>query len=120
MAGIILIIMGITAGAISGIFYKIPHQRVIKGEIVSIERKKTQDSGRTTYGAYAEYYVDGVPYTVKSRYKSTSFRTGQKVRIGYNRENPEQAAIRPNIKTYLVMAGFIITGLAVIYGELFK
>lgn len=120
MPGVILIIIALMVGAISGVFRRIPNQKIATGEIVSIERKKTLQSGEPMYTAYVEYYIDEVPYTIKSKFKSSSFRTGQKVQVKYNQAAPQQAIIRPNLTTYVVVFGFFVAGIVVIYLSLQK
>lgn len=120
MPGVILIIIALMVGAISGVFRRIPNQKIITGEIVSIEREKTIDAGRTMYTANVEYCVDGNTYAIKSKFKSSTFRTGQKMRIAYNEAAPQQAIVRPQITTYIVMFGFFVAGIAVCYLTLLK
>ena len=120
MPGLILIAMGLLLGAISGVFRKVPNRSAVTGEIVSLEREKYTEADRTKYWAMVEYCVDGTFYTVKSTYKSSLFRTGQKMRVAYNKACPQQAVVRPGILTYIVVAGFVIAGMAVFYVTVFQ
>ena len=119
MPGIILILMGLLLGAVSGVFHRVPNQKSTVGEIVSIEREPDLDAGRTMYTANIEYAVDGALYTVKTRFKSSAFRTGQKMRVAYSKTAPEAAIVRPRVITYIAMAAFIAGGLAVCCYTLF-
>ena len=120
MPGIILIIIALMVGAISGVFSRIPNQKFVTGEIVSIERENTVSDGRTMYMAHVEYYVNGIPYTIKTKFKSSTFYTGQKMRIAYNESAPQQAIVRPKVTTYVIMLGFSIAGIVVCYFTLLK
>lgn len=115
MPAIILICMGIVVGISSNVFTKVPHSKSVKGEIVSLEQRKTHDEGRMTYTANVEYYVDDIPYTVKSRFKSSTFHTGDKIRVVYNEQNPKQAIVRPRVEVYLIMLGLFVAGIVVGY-----
>lgn len=120
MPGIILIVVALMYGAISGVFHRLPNQSAVTGEIVSIEREKTLDSGSTMYTAYVEYYVNGMAYTIKSGYRSSVFYTGQKMRVVYNRKSPQQAILRPGLKTYVAVLGLLVAGMIVCYYTLFE
>lgn len=114
MPGVLLIIIALMVGAISGVFQRVPNQKNILGEIVSIERKQALESGKAMYTAYVEYYIDGVPYVIRSKFKSSSFRSGQKVRVVYNQKDPQQAIVRPSITAYVVMLVFLISGVVIL------
>lgn len=120
MPGIPFIVIAWMVGAISGVFRRLPHQKTVVGQIVSIERGKTMDAGRTRYTAYVEYWVDGIPYTIKSKFKSATFYTGQKMRVAYNAASPRHAIVRPGAAVYAVMLGFCAAGIAVSYLTLFR
>ena len=120
MPGLILMAMGLLLGAISGAFRKVPNRTAVVGEIVSLEQEKYTHADRTKYWAIVEYCVDGTFYTVKSTSKSTNFQTGQKVRVAYNQACPQQAVVRPGILTYIVVAGFVIAGMAVFCITVFR
>ena len=110
MPGVILILMGLLVGAVSGVFRRVPDQKSTVGEIVSIEREPDPDAGRTMYTACVEYAAGGNLYTVKTGFRSPSFRTGQKMRVAYSGTAPENAIVRPGAVTYVTMAAFIAAG----------
>lgn len=114
MPGVILILMGLLLGAISGVFRRLPNQRITSGEVVSLERDPNPEQGRTRYAAWVEYQVDGAVYTVKSRTRSSNFYTGQRVQVAYDPAAPQNAVIRPGKTVYLIMAAFFLAGAAVI------
>ena len=111
IGGIFLILTGCMIGAICGVFRRIANSKTVVGEIVSIEPSKTLEAGEWVYYAYVEYYVDGAPYIIKSKYMSSSFRTGKKLCVVYNQTLPQQAAIRPDIGTYITVIGCIVAGI---------
>lgn len=113
MPAIILICMGILLGILSDAFKKVPHSKSIFGEIVSLEQKRWRNEGKKTYAAYVEFSVKDVIYVVKTKYKSSTFRIGDKMRIVYNEQNPNQAIIRPKREVYFTMFGFFIAGVIV-------
>lgn len=113
MPAIILICMGILLGILSDAFKKVPHSKSILGEIVSLEQKRWRNEGKNTYAAYVEFSVKDVIYVVKTKYKSSTFRIGDKMRIVYNEQNPNQAIIRPKREVYFTMFGFFIAGVIV-------
>ena len=113
MPAIILICMGILLGILSDAFKKVPHSKSILGEIVSLEQKRWRNEGKKTYAAYVEFSVKDVIYVVKTKYKSSTFRIGDKMRIVYNEQNPNQAIIRPKREVYFTMFGFFIAGVIV-------
>ena len=110
MPAIILICIGIILGISSDAFTKISHSKSIFGEIVSLEQKKWRNEGKKTYAAYVEFQVKDVTYVVKSKYRSSTFRTGDKLRVVYNEQNPKQAIIRPKREIYFTMFVFFIAG----------
>lgn len=118
MPAIILICLGIILGISSDMFTKVPHSRSVNGEIVSLEPRKTHDEGRMTYKAYVEYFVNDIPYTVKSKYRSSTFHIGDGIRVVYNEQNPKQAVVRPKREVYLVMIGYIVAGIIIGYSGL--
>lgn len=120
MPGIILIFIALLIGAISGVFRRIPNKMITVGEIVSIERERDLGAGGSVYTANVEYYVSGIPYTIKSSFRSSTFRTGQKLGVAYNKGAPEYAFVRPEATTYILMAGFVVAGLVVCYRSFFK
>ena len=119
MPGIILIGMALMLGFITGVFRRVPNPKSVAGEIVSLEREKTMSSEQTTYAAYVEYCVNGMLYTTKSRYTSATFHVGDKLRVVYNKANPQQAIIRPRVTIYFAMIGFVAAGIIVCCRTLF-
>ncbi len=116
MPAIILVCMGVVLGIISNVFTQVPHSKRINGEVVSLEPRKIHNEGRMTYTAYVEYYVNGIPYTVKSRFRTSNFHIGDKIRVEYNEQNPRQAIVRPKMAVYLIMLGLFTAGIIVGYG----
>lgn len=114
MPGIILILMGLFVGALHGVFRRIPNQGITSGQIVSLERAANPERGRTRYAAWVEYEVNGIMYAVKSKICSSTFYTGQRVRVAYNQADPQVSYILPQMKIYLIMAAFIVAGIAVL------
>lgn len=114
MPGVILILMGLLMGLISGAFRRLPNQRITSGQVVSLERDPNPEAGRTRYAAWVEYQVDGAVYTVKSRFRSSTFYTGQRMRVAYDQAAPQNAAIRPQRTVYLAMAALFLAGAIVI------
>jgi len=118
--GIIFIILAFMLGAMNGVFRRVPNQKSVVGEIVSIEREEPLESEGTMYTAYVEYYVNGVPYAIKTKYKSSTFRTGQKMRVVYDEMVPNHAIVRPKVIVYIIMAAFFIAGILICYLMPFK
>jgi len=114
MPGIIVIGMGLLLGWITGIFKRVTNQKVTNGEIVNLEERDWHDSKRPVYRAVIEYEVDGRIYTIKSGYKSSSFRNGQKVRVAYDELNPENAFLKAGMSTYIIMVMIIACGIIMI------
>ncbi len=120
MIGVIFIIAAWIIGRISGIFCRIPNQKTATGIIVSLEHGEVFQSGPRMYTAVVSYRVDGKEYLVRSRYKSSSFRTGRKRRIAYNEAFPQQAMIAPGITAYLITIGLGLAGIASCYLAVMK
>lgn len=112
MPGIAIFVVAIFAGALTGMFTRVKNQRTTKGTIVSVEHKYDSGEKKPTFYAYVEYEVGGTTYVVKSRNRSSSYRTGQKVKVAYNEENPGDAFIKPTTANYIVVV--IIAVIAVI------
>lgn len=112
MIGVILIIAAWIIGRISGIFRRVPNRKIAAGIIIALEHGEIFQSGPRMYTAVVSYRVDGKEYLVRSRYKSSSFRTGQKRRVAYNEAFPQQSMIVPGIAAYLITIGLGLAGAA--------
>lgn len=113
MPGLVIIVMAVFVGAITGVFSKVPNQKVTGGTIVSVEHKYDTGERRPTYTAIVEYEVNDVVYSVKSRYKSASYRIGQPVKVAYDAADPQNSLIRPSVSVYVVMILLIIAGIII-------
>ena len=111
MPGVILIVIALLLGLITGAFRRVPNQGTVMGEIVSLQRERDLDGGRTRYAGSVEYYVDGKPYYVETASKSSTFRTGQRMRVAYDRTDPGRAVVRPKAAIYGIMMAFFMAGL---------
>lgn len=112
MMGVIFIIAAWIIGKISGIFRRIPNRKITTGIIIALEHGEVFQSGPRMYTAVVSYRVDGKEYLVRSRYKSSSFRTGRKRCVAYNEAFPQQAMIAPGITAYLITIGLGLAGAA--------
>lgn len=112
MPGLAIFIVAIFTAAITGMFTRVKNQKTTTGTVVSVEYKYDSGETKPTFYAYAEYEVDGTVYTVKSRNRSSSYHTGQKLKIAYNGKNPSDSFIKPTSANYLVVV--IIFVIAVI------
>lgn len=112
MPGLAILAVAIFAAALTGMFTRVKNQKTTTGVIVSIEHKYDTGEKKPTFYAYVEYEVNGEPYTVKSRNRSSSYHTGQKLKVAYNNENPSDSFIKPTFANYLVVT--IILAIAVV------
>lgn len=112
MPGIVIFIIAIITAVLTGMFTRVNNQITTVGTVVSVEHQYDSGEKKPTFYAYAEYEVNGATYVVKSRNKSSSYRTGQKLKVAYNRENPGDAFIKPTVSNYIVVV--IITVIAAI------
>jgi len=108
MEGIFLLFVALILAALTGVFSRVPNGKIITGEIVSIERGRFQNGGSTTYYAWVEYEVDGKVYSKRSSSRSSSVYVGDKMKIMYNSENPEEAVFKPSMYVYLWLAALIL------------
>lgn len=104
MPGLAIFAVAVFAGALTGMFSRVKNQRTTTGVVVSVEYKCDFEDKSPTFYAYAEYEVNGEIYTVKSRSRSSSYHTGQKLKVAYNCENPNDSFIKPTFANYLVVA----------------
>lgn len=112
MPGLAILAVAIFAAGLTGMFTRVKNQKTTDGVIVSVEYKYDSGEKKPTFYAYVEYEVNGEIYTVKSRNRSSSYRTGQKLKVAYNDKNPSDAFIKPTFANYLVVA--IIFTIAVV------
>lgn len=112
MPGLALLAVAIFASALTGMFTRVKNQKTTTGEVVSVEYKHDTDEEKPTFYAYVEYEVNGELHTVKSRNRSSSYHTGQKLKVAYNNENPSDSFIKPTFANYLVVT--IIFAIAVV------
>lgn len=103
MPGLAMFVVAIFAAALTGMFKRVKNQKTATGTIVSLECKNETGESSKFY-AYVEYEVNGVIYVVKSRNRSTAYRTGQKLTVAYNSENPNESFIKPKIDDYVIVA----------------
>ncbi len=115
MPGLVIFAVDIFIAALTGMFKRVKHPKTIIGEVVSVEH--TYDSGekKPTFYAYVDYEVNGKLYTVKSRNKSSSYHTGQKLKVAYNRENPSDSFIKPTFANYMVVAIIFVIAVVVTF-----
>lgn len=81
--------------------------------VVSVEHKYDSGEKKPTFYAYAEYEVNEKLYTVKSQNRSSSYHTGQKLKVAYNRENPNDSFIKPTFANYLVVTIVFVIAIVV-------
>lgn len=112
MPGLALLAVAIFAAALTGMFTRVKNQKTTTGEVVSVEYKHDTDEEKPTFYACVEYEVNGELHTVKSRNRSSSYHTGQKLKVAYNNENPSDSFIKPTFANYLVVT--IIFAIAVV------
>jgi hypothetical protein len=105
--------LSVIMGMIFGAFRHVKNQSKTKGTIIEVEYTPSA-SNRRTYKALAEYTVEGKVYHVKSTFRSSSFRTGGKIPVCYNKMKPEEAFFRISISFYFAKAFFFFFGLAVL------
>lgn len=114
-SGICLILFGIFAGWIGGVFQKrIPNKTKTIGEIV--ESKKYYDETDHIYRheAIVEFYHNDQKYSCECKGLSINSDVGSKVNLVYNAENPEQVRKQSDIAPHILMIGLILFGIYVI------
>lgn len=113
MPGLAMLVVAFFAAALTGMFKRVKNQKTVKGTIVSLECKnETGESSK--YYAYVEYEVNGRLYVVKSRNRSTAYRTGQKLNVAYNKEKPDESFIKPKIDDYIIVAVLFVIAICMI------
>lgn len=111
MQGLVVIVVAVFVGVITGIFSRVPNQIITPGTVVSTEYKYDSGESKPTYIAIVEYEVDGKIYAVKSRYRSSSYHTGQKMKVGYDSSDPQRSIIKPTVTNYIVFIALLIIGI---------
>lgn len=115
MPGLAIFAVAIFAAALTGMFARVKNQKTTIGTIVSIEHKYDSGEKKPTFYAYVEYEVNGVVYSVKSRNRSSLFRTGQKLKVAYNYQDPSNSFIKPTNANYIVVLIILIIAVVVTY-----
>jgi len=110
MPGFAMFVVAFFSAALAGLFKRVKNQKTTTGTIVSLEYKNETDSP-SKYYAYVEYKVNGSTYVVKSRNRSSAFRTGQKCKVAYNAVNPEESFIKPKLDDYIVVIVLFVIAL---------
>ena len=113
MPGLALLVVAVFVAALTGMFTKVKNQKTITGVVVSVEYKYDSGEKKPTFYAYAEYEVGGKIYTVKSRNRSSSYHTGQTLKVAYNDKNPSDSFIKPTFANYLVVAIIFVIAVVV-------
>ena len=57
--------------------------------------------------------MNGDLYTEKIRNRSSSYHTGQKLKVAYNNKNPGDSFIKPTFANYLVVAIIVVIAIVV-------
>lgn len=113
MPGLAIFAVAIFAAALTGMFTRVKNQKTTIGTVVSVEHKYDSGEKKPTFYAYAEYEVNETIYVVKSRNRSSSYHTGQKLKVAYNEANPGEAFIKPAFANYLVVAIILVIAVVV-------
>ena len=113
MPGLAILVVAIFAAALTGMFKIVKNQTTTTGVVVSVEHKYDSGEKKPTYYAYVEYEVSGELYTVKSHNRSSSYHTGQKMKVAYNNQNPGDSFIKPTFANYLVVAILVVIAIVV-------
>lgn len=113
MPGLAIFAVALFAAALTGMFTRVKNQKTTTGVVVSVEHKYDSSEKKPTFYAYAEYEVNGKLYTVKSQNRSSSYHTGQKLKVAYNRENPNDSFIKPTFANYLVVTIIFVIAIVV-------
>ena len=113
MPGLAIFALALFAAALTGMFTRVKNQKTTTGEVVSVEYKYIPNEKKPTFYAYAEYEVNGKLYTVKSRIRSSSYHTGQKLKVAYNLENPSDSFIKPTFSDYVVVTTIFVIAVVV-------
>lgn len=113
MPGLAILVVAIFAAALTGMFTRVKNQKTTSGVVVSVEHKYDSGEKKPTFYAYVEYEVNGELYTVKSRNRSSSYHTGQKLKVAYDNKNPGDSFIKPTFANYLVVAIIVVIAIVV-------
>ncbi len=113
MVGITLIIIAFIIGLIRGLFKRVPNKQKTDGTIVNTKSQGMSSNGRLLFSAEIEYFVSGKRYIVKSGYHSSSFRTGNKIKIMFDKDFPEKGFICPDLMSYFIFWGLIVAAIVI-------
>lgn len=113
MPGLGIFAVAVFAAALTGMFTRVKNQKTTTGVVASVEHKYDSGEKKATFYAYVEYEVNGELYTVKSRNRSSSYHTGQRLKVAYNRKNPSDSFIKPTFANYLVVTIILVIAVVV-------
>lgn len=113
MPGLAILVVAIFTATLTGMFTRVKNQKETIGTVVSVEHKYDSGEKKPAFNAYAEYEVNGKTYVVKSRNKSSSYHTGQKLKVAYNEANPVDAFIKPTAINYIVVMIILVIAIIV-------
>ncbi len=108
MPGLAIFAVALFVAALTGMFTRVKNQKTTNAVVVSVEHKYDSGERKPTFYAYAEYEIGGKVYTVKSRNRSSSYHTGQKLKVAYNAQNPSDSFIKPTFANYLVVVIILV------------
>lgn len=91
MVGIILVAVGIFLCWRFGLFCRISNSAPGEGRIIG-----TTNTDHSPHSVTIKFYVKGIPYIFRSKYRFIRYRVGNQIRVAYNSHNPEEAMIRPH------------------------
>ena len=115
--GIICIIFSIFLLFILGAFKRVPNAVKTIGIIDNIESVKLSNYQINSHNnrvriCSIKYVVDGKEYHIQTKVKNlTTGIIGKQQLIAYNRNNPEQAVVRPFAKSYIAPCFVFILGI---------
>ena len=111
MGGFVLILVGILTAFGTNMFKRVPNQTTTIGTVVSYKRTSFDHCD-----GIVEYNVGTKAYHIKEGY-GKHCPLGNKEKVAYNAENPEEAFIAPTFGKYALVIAMIVLGFDVVFAE---
>lgn len=94
-AGILCICIGTIILLFSFKPFKIKNAVYLKGEVCAREYHHEFDNKMPSYYITVRYFVNGIEYYSKSKFRQSYIKDGKKILLKYNQNNPNECIIIP-------------------------
>lgn len=115
LVGLLLVIPGIVLIVKTGLLKKIPNKETVEGVVYSIDwcpyRVNHKDVAGYEGRARVKYIITDKPYFIDTTFTSASFKENMNLKVIYNKDDPNEAVVKPRFIDMLLGIILVISGL---------